>query len=163
MTIKEILSDVKNGGPVQVSVAKVDSVNKSDSTCDLVIEGRPDRPETRLRAVIDNSLTGVIVLPKKGSYVLAGIVENRPESSFVCGYSEVDEVYVNIPQSEFRINKNGFLVKRSSNTLAGLVSELLDAITKLTVTTGTGPSGTPINTADFITLKQKFSQLLKTS
>jgi hypothetical protein len=127
------------------------------------VEGRPDRPETRLRAVIDSSATGLIILPKIGSYVLAGMLNNKPESSFICGFSDIDEVYINIPQSELRIDKNGFLFKRGADNLAGLISDLLEAIMKLTVTTGTGPSGTPINIADFVELKQKFNQLLKTA
>lgn len=162
-TIKDIFSEMKQGVPVQVVVAKVESVDKKSSTCDLVVEGRADRPEARLRAVMDSSATGLIILPKKGSYVLAGLIGNKPESSFVCGYSDIDEVFIDIPSSQMRVDKNGFLIKTGSNSLSGLISDLLDALMKLTVTTGTGPSGTPININDFITLKQKFNQLLKTA
>jgi len=45
-------------------------------------------------------------------------------------------------------------------TLKKLLEELIDAITKLTVPTGTGPSGPPINTSQFISIKQKLEQAL---
>jgi len=163
MTIKDVFDQIKRQTPVQVVVGKVQSVDKKAFSCDLVIEAGADRPQARIRSVMDSKDTGMMLIPKKDSYVLVALIDNKPESSFICGYSEIDEVYVKIPQSEMRIDKEGFLMKRSSNNLGGLIGELIDAITQITVTTGTGPSGTPINAPSFEAVKQKFSQLLKTS
>lgn len=46
------------------------------------------------------------------------------------------------------------------DTLKGLLDELVEAILKLTVPTGVGPSGTPINSAEFNAVKAKFEQFL---
>ena len=41
------------------------------------------------------------------------------------------------------------------------LGELIDAIMKLTVPTGVGPSGTPINAADFVKVKQGLNDYLE--
>jgi hypothetical protein len=46
------------------------------------------------------------------------------------------------------------------DTLKGLLDETMDAILTLTVPTGVGPSGTPINAAVFQSIKQRLSQIL---
>jgi hypothetical protein len=45
-------------------------------------------------------------------------------------------------------------------TLKGLLEDLLDAIMALTVTTNAGPSGPPINLADFVTIRGQLSTIL---
>lgn len=46
------------------------------------------------------------------------------------------------------------------NQLNDLLSELIDAIAQITVPTGTGPSGTPINVAQFQRIKNKLRTIL---
>ena len=46
------------------------------------------------------------------------------------------------------------------DTLVNLLGELIDAICALTVTTSTGPSGTPINSVSFTTIKSKLNTVL---
>lgn len=46
------------------------------------------------------------------------------------------------------------------DTLKGLLDELIDAIGALTVPTGVGPSGTPINIAQFQSIKARWEQFL---
>ena len=46
------------------------------------------------------------------------------------------------------------------DTLKSLLEELIDTINALTVPTGVGPSGTPINIADFTAVKNKLKNFL---
>lgn len=46
------------------------------------------------------------------------------------------------------------------DTLKGLLDELIDAILALTVPTGTGPSGTPVNFIQFQAIKQRWRTIL---
>jgi phage baseplate assembly protein gpV len=50
-------------------------------------------------------------------------------------------------------------ILNNAESLGALMGELLDAIIALTVPTGTGPSGTPINNPTFSTLKTRFQEL----
>jgi hypothetical protein len=48
-------------------------------------------------------------------------------------------------------------------TLKGFLEQILDAIVALTVPTGVGPSGTPINAAQFVSIKAQLQRALSTT
>jgi phage baseplate assembly protein gpV len=50
-------------------------------------------------------------------------------------------------------------IRNGAEDIASLITELLTAIKSITVSTGTGPSGTPINAAEFAALETKFASL----
>ena len=80
--------------------------------------------------------------------------------------------------SEIEFDKNGSIFIRNTNgqmvevgldadeaavlgdTLKGLLDELIDAIAALTVPTGVGPSGTPVNIAQFQSIKSRWQTFL---
>jgi len=193
--MKELFDAILRQVPLQVKVGKVTAFDKKKGLADVQINDGPEQFDIRVRAVADDKDTGLVITPKTGSYVLVASIENKPESSYICGFSEIDEFYIKIPDVEFTLDKNGcllkvpqaelnltkdvlsvkipqselvidkqgILMKQGSNVMGAIVGEFLDAIMQLTVTTGTGPSGTPINMASFQMIKQKFSQLLKNS
>jgi len=93
MNIKEVIHKIVDDRlPVQVLTGKVTAVNTGDMTVDVSIQGRADRLDVRLRAVIDGQEKGILIYPKTGSYVLVGLIDNRPESAFVVAYSEVEKI-----------------------------------------------------------------------
>ncbi len=93
MNIKQtILAIIKEYTPIQVVVGKVVSVDNSLMVCEVEIQGRPSRLDVRLRSVIDEQEKGILIYPKVNSYVLVGLIENKLESSFICGYSEIDKI-----------------------------------------------------------------------
>lgn len=63
-------------------------------------------------------------------------------------------VYVGLDASEAAV---------LGDTLKGLLDELFDAIAALTVPTGTGPSGFPINSIQFTNIKARLQQFLSTT
>lgn len=71
------------------------------------------------------------------------------------------QLQVKVDTTELLINRDGFTVKRGSETLEKLISDLLAEILKITVTTPNGPSGTPINAAAFTAIKNRITTLLK--
>lgn len=48
------------------------------------------------------------------------------------------------------------------NELVNILGSILDAIVKQTHTTGTGPSGPPVNSSEFLGIKRKLKQILST-
>lgn len=64
-----------------------------------------------------------------------------------------------IENAELVISRDGFAVKRSSETLKKIISDLIDQIKLLTVTTPNGPSGTPINATAFTAIKNRLPNL----
>ena len=57
-------------------------------------------------------------------------------------------------------NKNGLKFESKKITLGSVLSELLAALKTLSVPTGVGPSGSPINTPAFEAVDQKLKQML---
>lgn len=80
------------------------------------------------------------------------------------GYVEVDKdgnVRVfNVDGKTVYIGKDASEAAVLGDTLKGLLDELIDALAAMTVPTGTGPSGTPINIAQFQSIKARWQQFL---
>lgn len=70
-----------------------------------------------------------------------------------------DEISLKMTQDSFVVN-NGDESMVLGDTLKGLMSDLIDAITQLTVPTSMGPSGTPTNSAKFLQIKNKLDDML---
>lgn len=154
----------------------VSAVNESDRTCTVKVEN-VEYEDVRLYGIVKGDLKGFCFIPKIGSQVLAGRIGGSNEL-FVAMFTEVDKVLLTIGdkmqltvdaenyciQAEntiIRATPTGMTFVRGSSGLKKTLENLIDAITKLTVTTGVGPSGTPINAADFIKVKQDLSNYLE--
>ena len=62
--------------------------------------------------------------------------------------------------SELKINQSGFEIKRGGESLTAIVTDLLNAIIAETHTTSTGPSGPPINIAQYNAILSRLPNLL---
>lgn len=153
----------------------VTEVNESERTCSVLV-GNVVYEDVRLYGVIKADLKGFVMLPKVGSIVMAGRIEESNEL-FVIMFTEVDKIIYTVEDisitadkggcditakdSNIKITPGGMTFVRSGSGLKKTLSDLIDAITKLTVTTGVGPSGIPINAADFIKIKQDLNNYLE--
>lgn len=72
-----------------------------------------------------------------------------------------DKLQVTKGDSNFTITENGFTVNKGGSGLRKTLDDILDAILKLTVTTNVGPSGTPINAAQFQSIKSDLDNYLE--
>lgn len=66
-----------------------------------------------------------------------------------------------VGESTVKATEKGLTFVKGGSGLKKTLEELIDAITKLTVTTGVGPSGVPINMADFAKIKQGLNDYLE--
>lgn len=74
---------------------------------------------------------------------------------------DTDSMVVNADQATIKAGSGGLTLTKGSSGLKKTLDDLLTAIQKLTVTTGTGPSGPPINMADFTKIQQDLSNYLE--
>jgi hypothetical protein len=107
--------------PVSIIGGTVLAVQADDLTCDV----RPDSGDADLLAVMLN--TGLV--PPVGAQVLVGVVENCLTDAFLLATDRVAHYYLATEQ----------------DSLLAWGRRLLDELGRLTVPTGTGPSGIPIN------------------
>lgn len=73
-----------------------------------------------------------------------------------------DKVLITADQSTLKQTAAGFTMTRSDEGLKKVLTDLITAITQLTVPTGVGPSGIPINAAAFNTIKTRLGNFLET-
>ncbi len=152
-TIQLLVKDLIN---IQVQAGKVLCVDEKTMTCDIAIEGEPDRLDVRLTSVIDSSEKGILVVPVVGSYVLLGLIDNKEESAFVFRFSEVKSIKLIVDKIQLSGDELGGLVvsekvtnevnelKKEINMLKGLFSSWVvapsdgGAVLKALVTTWAG-------------------------
>ena len=63
--------------------------------------------------------------------------------------------------TELIMTENGWTIKRSTESLKKIISDLIDQINILTVTTPMGPSGVPINITAFTAIKNRLPNLFE--
>lgn len=153
----------------------VTEVNEQERTCSVQV-GNVVYGDVRLYGVVKPGLKGFVMFPKIDSMVLVGRIEESNEL-FVVMFTEVDKIIYTVEDisitadkkgcdiiakdSNIKITPGGMTFVRSGSGLKKTLSDLIDAITKLTVTTAVGPSGVPINAADFIKIKQDLNNYLE--
>jgi hypothetical protein len=89
---------------------KVISVDKVKDTCVVKPEDGPEIPGVKLKSVISNATTKLVVYPKVDSYVTIGRLYNMELECFVAQVSEVDEIRTNCENVIYNGGDNGGLV-----------------------------------------------------
>lgn len=72
-----------------------------------------------------------------------------------------ESVTMKADQATIKASTGGLTLTKGGSGLKKTLNDLLKAIQKLTVTTGVGPSGPPINIADFIKVQQDLPNYLE--
>ena len=75
--------------------------------------------------------------------------------------ADAEKCLLQVGESVVKATEKGLTFIKGGAGLKKTLEELIDAITKLTVTTGVGPSGVPVNVADFIKIKQGLNDYLE--
>ena len=133
-------------------------------------------PIARVRlSSVTNNANGVMLIPKDESHVVIASIDGPGEWTIIKA-GDLEKMTVNIGATKFTVTdgaveaedgngarmvmSNGkFSLKNGSADFKTTIDNLLQHILALTVPTGTGPSGTPVNTPDFITDKVDFDNL----
>lgn len=177
------IDDIRRGlqlmcqtGTDNVFYAKVVSVDDKEYTCQVRRDDAVDYFDVRLRALVDSSLQGAACVPSVGSTVLVCRIGNSNEL-FVTQYSQIDkmavtckdveilmdgtQIHVKVADTVLRSTTKGLTISRGSSGLKKTLNDLLTALQQLTVTTAVGPSGLPINIADFQKIQQDLTNYME--
>lgn len=156
--------------------ATVTAVDEATRTCTVEAEGIPYE-DVLLHAVADTGKKGFCFVPAVGSTVLVSRIGGSNEL-LVAMFSEVDKTLLTIGDkmtanldvdgltlaagdTRLEATADGLELTRGGAGLLKTLSDLCDALTKLTVSTAVGPSSVPINIADFQKIKQDLNNYLK--
>lgn len=147
----------ETGDEIYAKICEVKSVDVENQTADLEpLDGSSEILDARLQ-VAEN---GVFVEPKIGSLVACVFVSK--ETAVVVNYSEIKQFQIKIEGVEFQFDKEGFLLKKENETLAKLMSDLLQEIQNMKfLTSSGGPTTKLINKPKFKEIEKRFNKLLK--
>ena len=150
---------------VDTFAVKVISVNKQEGTC-KVNDGELDYFGVQLSAVVDDNQNNFYLFPKVGSWVLVSPINEDIHRLYVEAYSEIESLALVIETVKFRVDKDGFLLKKQNETLKGLMSDLIGAIKQMSFTLTTpdtinGATTLLNNLAQFTSVETRFNQFLK--
>lgn len=155
---------------------QVVSVDEKARICSVRVQGI-EYGEVMLYAIDQPDMKGLVAIPRVGSTVLVSRIDGS-DRLYVSMFSEVDKVMgtigdkqavvfgadlleVKTDKSTLRITSGGLTLTRDASGLKKTLSDLCDALARLTVPTGVGPSGIPINMADFQKIKQDLNNYLE--
>ncbi len=139
---------------VQSFTAKVIDIDNDKKTISVLYDGL-ELSDVRLKSVIENSDTYILIIPSPKSFVTVSILENDINTAYVSKYNEVQEIEIKINDFKFSLNEKGFLLKNKNDTLLSLMVELIAEIAKIIVVQGTSP-----NVAALKAIENKFKNLL---
>lgn len=124
---------------------------------------------------IESSAFGLVLVPKEGSSVIIGSIDG-PGEWVLLKANKLTTMTVTVAGALLKMTENGVEIKNgssileigthtfrmntSSETLYQLLSDLITALTTLTVGTPAGVSTVPINVATFSTLLTRLNNLL---
>lgn len=140
--------------------AEIVSVNRNNGSCIVKSRGL-EYTDVRLSSIIDENQNKIYLFPKEGSSVLVSKINNDIHALYIEAYSEIEEYYLKIDDSEFNVDQSGILIKKGEENLQLLMLDLIKAIKQMKFTTNTGSTIKLVNILDFEKLEPRFKQLLK--
>lgn len=167
-----------------LKVARVDRVNAGSRLCDVTpLDGSAPLLDVPLQAGQVGDV-GMVWIPRQGSYVVVGFF--NPDTGCVVVTEELEAVKLRIDGLSVQADQEGvglelngeqinfgaegleallktgrFTIKNDLYSLKTALTDLINAISVLTVTTSTGPSSVPVNVASFVAIGTKLNNLLK--
>ncbi|MDO4225129.1 MAG: hypothetical protein Q4C75_04475 [Bergeyella zoohelcum] len=139
---------------------KVISVDKEKGTC-VVNDGELEYTDVQLSATVEDNGKRFFLFPKVGSFVLVSPINEDIHRLYVEFFSEIEELDFETEKSKIKINDEGFLLKKDNETLAKLMSDLLQEIQKMKFQTNTGSTIRLVNAPQFKEIENRFKTLLK--
>ena len=137
---------------------QVKSVNDGERTADVVTPEGLELFDVQLQ-VLKGLPGGGVVFPAVGATLL--MVEVAEGDFLAVACDNVEKVNMVIDDVKLTIDAGGYLIKRGSETMQKLLSDLIDTILAMKVTTNTGVTINLVNAPDFVQLKPRITELFK--
>jgi len=155
--LSEMASRQKSTVVIPLLVTAIDEVK-------MVLDGMDsegvDYFDVRIQAT-QGEQSGNIAIPAEGSYVLISNIGKDENVYFVVATSALLKSIVKIGDTVIEIDSGGVIIAKGEVELKAVLEELVDAIKLLTVSTAQGPSGPPLNAAQFDLIKTRINMVLK--
>ena len=156
--MKQLIQQLaRTGDETYAKICQVVSVDTENKTADLQpLDGSSAIDDAYLQ-VDDN---GIFVEPQVGSLVACVFVTK--EMAIIVNHSRIKQIQLKIEQTDFQIDKDGFLLKRNETNFKSLLNELLMELKNAIIQTPSGVGNfAPDNKLKFEQINEKINQLFK--
>jgi hypothetical protein len=152
------------------------SVDATKFTCVVLMGDNNTKISGVPLKVLIGSQASIIEIPKVGTDCLLRFKDNNIQRPQLESVHEIDKYLWVLEGNTLTFDINGFILTsdtssitmtkdgvkliKGSSGLKKTLKDLIDAINALTVPTGTGPSGLPINSATFTNIKKDLDNYL---
>lgn len=180
---EELMRGLRKMAKSQITVtvipAKVIAVDESAQTVDVEDMEGIEIYDVRMRAALDGSDAGWLLVPTNGSQVLIANIGDSPNDYAVIATTDVDKVTAKIDSlswsldadafkaskglTKLQVESDGVLIERNAQTLKAAIDALIDQVKLITVTCAApgSPSTPPLNLAAFDVVKAQIDSILK--
>lgn len=140
-------------GPAAIVPAVVKAIN-ADDTIAIEFSDESTVDDARMKSVVADG-NKVLLIPKVGSVVLVGAIENSSEY-VVLSVHEVTEFKTEIDDVTYSMNATGFLLQKQNDTLNSALIDLIEAVEPIIVIEGRN-----LNRVKLQSAKNKINNLLR--
>lgn len=121
-------------------------ISVGSETCTVKIDSGLEIPEVRMKAFINNSDSKLLIVPKVGSRVQCLSLTGNLNDITLIQVDEPELIECKLNDLSFVLDgaDNKAKISNDSNDLLSILEGLSGIIKQLTVSTGVGPSGTPL-------------------
>ncbi len=151
--IAALRGNIKSEGDGFPSVVQAVVVEAGDTFCKVKLTDNDLELEEVMFSATEENTNGFILIPRQETNVLIGTIGGDENSLYVVAMDEVQKVKLVIEGETLIIDKDGFnmelsngkvTVKNSTSDLKQLLTDVVDMVMQLTVSTAVGESGTPL-------------------
>lgn len=109
--------------PIQTTIGTVVHVDTNNACCDVEpVNGSAHYLRVRLRAAVNENASGIIPIPKIGSYVLIGVVGRSDNDAFVLLCDHIESYTIHCDNINLNGDANGGLV---------MINKLLNSLNRI--------------------------------
>jgi len=154
--LRDALRDfVKKSKAVKSGVAS--NIDLTEYTCTVTEANGAVTENVQLQALKELT-TGAVLIPAEGSWV--HMLNIGKPDYLVIGIEVLEKVKVTIGDCVLEMDSSGYKISKGGESLQSCLNDLINTINLLTVPTGTGPSGVPINAGDFTAIQSRLNSFL---
>jgi hypothetical protein len=110
-----------------------------ENDCDVEREQMPPILGVRYHAIVGDLNNFIRIIPKTGSEILCGIIENDLSEAVVLAYSEIEKVIITLDGAELVMENGKFTIKNQGADLKTILKTGFETLKNATITTPSGP------------------------
>ena len=126
-----------------------------DNSIDVEREGLPDILDVRFNSVLSSVKNEFRIVPKVGSMVLCGLIENDITEAVLLQCGEIEKVHLTIEKTKAVYSAQGVKIERENENLKKVFNDMIELLNEIVVV-----QGNTLNIAEMKKVQQRLNKIL---